>query len=506
MRSLLLFGAASLALVRGAWAQAPDGEPPQPEGDEPVAPGAESERRPTRVIDPERFAGAENEEIVVQIRFDGANLADGVIGGVWSGGVRLPLGQIVTLFEFPIQADPATQRYRGWFLRENRRFEFDANTSTGLVEGRRIVAPAGAVRIVDGEAYVDIAQLADWFPLDFEVSLEALSVEVHAREPLPMQQRAAREASRAQLFARFGIEEGPDTPRQALPYDLFSSPFLGVRQDLQWSDAEGSRYGYDLSASADIAWMTGRINLSGDSDRAVRDTRLSFGREDPYGDLPLGLRAFELGDTFTPTAPLLSRGSGGRGLSFSSAPSQRAELFDRTIVRGQLPAGYDVELYRNGALIGSQPSRGDGLYEFQEVPLSYGENELRLVFYGPSGQTYQEVRRLRVGDDFLKPGQAHFSFGAVQQGERVVTPNEQISTRVGDGNFRAILEGELGVLQRLTLTGSAALLPTAAENDVLIGGLGARLGLGRMTLRADAASTENGELAYGGAPSGASWG
>ncbi len=459
MRGFLFAGALCLGVAPSAFAE--NSAEPAPEPARQPAPGAQGAVGPSAIIlDADRFAhDANGDEVIVQIRYDGGALADGVIGELWEGGLRLPLGQLTTTFEFPIQVDPSTGRAEGWFVREERRFEFDANTRVGRAAREAISAREGAVRIAADDIYVDITELSNWFPLNFEVSLEALRVEVRARETLPLEQRASRESSRQRLMARAGIEDnGVSAPRQALPYEFITSPFFGLRQQMEYG-AEGGAYAYDLHASSDIAWLTGRLNISGLDGEGISNTRLSLGREDPYGQLPGGLTRFEFGDTFTPTSPLLSRGTGGRGLMVSNAPLLQADLFDTTVLRGQLPAGWDVELRRNGQLIDSQRSRGDGLYEFLNVPLEFGDNELRLSFYGPRGETRETVQRLRVGNDFLSPGKVNFQFGAVQQNEQVIASSQNLSSQAGAGELRVVARADMGLTQNLTLTGALGELP-----------------------------------------------
>ena len=90
----------------------------------------------------------------------------------------------------------------------------------------------------------------------------------------------------------------------------------------------------------------------------------------------------------------------------SSFPLQQQTQFDRHTFRGDLPEGWEVELYQNRALIGFQQSRPDGLYEFNNVPLVFGLNEFRLVFYGPQGQRREETARFNIAESLTPAGRA----------------------------------------------------------------------------------------------------
>ena len=89
-------------------------------------------------------------------------------------------------------------------------------------------------------------------------------------------------------------------------------------------------------------------------------------------------------------------------------------------LRGILPSGYEVELYRNDILVGSIARAANDQYEFLEVPVDYGLNVFRLVFYGPQGQRREEVRRITVGDGRLAKGQFEYDASVVQRGENLL--------------------------------------------------------------------------------------
>src|SRR3546814_10416771 len=74
----------------------------------------------------------------------------------------------------------------------------------------------------------------------------------------------------------------------------------------------------------------------------------------------------------------------------------RSDSFDKTSFRGDLPAGWDAELYRNGQLLAFATLNGDGRYEFLDVPLQYGTNRFEIVLYGSQGQIRRELNQLQV--------------------------------------------------------------------------------------------------------------
>jgi hypothetical protein len=85
-----------------------------------------------------------------------------------------------------------------------------------------------------------------------------------------------------------------------------------------------------------------------------------------------------------PPLSLGPRGAAGRGISFTTRLSSRRACSTRSDLRGELPIGYDVELYINDVLRSGQRAPVQGRYEFLDVPLVRGINIIRIVSYGPA--------------------------------------------------------------------------------------------------------------------------
>jgi hypothetical protein len=93
-----------------------------------------------------------------------------------------------------------------------------------------------------------------------------------------------------------------------------------------------------------------------------------------------------------------------------------------------LPAGWDAELYRNGQLIAFQSDRGDGRYEFLEIDLFFGRNDLEVVLYGPQGQIRREKTSIPVGMNQIEPGQTFYWAGIVQNNRDLIQLDDEFLT------------------------------------------------------------------------------
>ena len=112
---------------------------------------------------------------------------------------------------------------------------------------------------------------------------------------------------------------------------------------------------------------------------------------------------------------LVTGSSNGLGVKISNHPVDTPDEFDSITLDGDLLTGWDVELYRNEVLIDFKTSQADGRYNFTDVPLLFGVNILKLIFYGPQGQVREEIKQLRIGPGQIKPGQTLYKAYANQQ-------------------------------------------------------------------------------------------
>ena len=355
----------------------------------------------------------EEDLVILEVRLEKYVLGEGVLAYMRPNGLYLPLGELAELLDFPILVDPYAGRANGWFIRESQGFQLAVPQSEVVIEGAAASFDPELVRRDVTEIYVESSLLSSWLGIEFEVILARLELRLHPSVKLPLQLRLLREEQRRSSLSR---RRGPDQlPRRTAPYRLASWPSadLALRFGVSGGEADSS---YTLFGSADLAGIALETSVSGSADAPLSNLRLLGSRTDIDGGLlgPLGLRAIHFGDISTPSVPLVSRVQQGPGLYASNASLVRPEAFASTSVRGSAPAGWEVELYRNGALLDFLSVDGSGRYEFPQVEIGVGENVLRTVAYGPQGQIRERVERHRVGSNMLRPGELQYRVFAVR--------------------------------------------------------------------------------------------
>ncbi|WP_395327925.1 hypothetical protein WBP06_12090 [Novosphingobium sp. BL-8H] len=414
---------------------------------------------------------------------------DTVIAYGTRGGLYLPLGALARTLDLAISVGDEGHYASGWFLSENRRLTVNLREGTAEAGGKAVALAKGDAVAFDGELYVRAERIGDLLPLAITPNLRDQSITIRTLEPFPVEQRLAREAERERLGNEQASAANAERrfPRQDTPWLPISVPMVDVEARAVSDTTLGERVETDLRLAGDLAWMSAQVFLTHSTRDGLTAAHIELGRIDPDADLlgPLHATVFAMGDVATTSLPIGLRGVAGRGGTVTNAPVEAASVFDRIDLRGQLPDGYEVELYRNGVLVGSTRLAINGQYQFLQVPVDYGLNLFRLVFYGPQGQRSEEVRRISVGDGRLSKGQVVYTLGAVQKDENLLgVTAPRFIPGLDYGRWRASAQLAYGVTAGVTAVVSGGWFDSDF-GDRWLASTGLRTGLGGLAAKLD---------------------
>ncbi len=152
----------------------------------------------------------------------------------------------------------------------------------------------------------------------------------------------------------------------------------------------------------------------GDSSRTTN--RLTIERASAIPDTPLfaGVNRYILGDIYQANPNLVTRSGTGRGFRIDRYPAGRTGNLSRVTIAGNASPGWEVELYRNGTLIGFATVGADGRYFFPDEETPFGENIFIAKLYGPQGQTREDRQTFWGGGMELDEGDYDFSISHIE--------------------------------------------------------------------------------------------
>ncbi len=378
------------------------------------------------------IARPEEELLLYAVRLNGTSLTDNLAAYPLPGGLVVPLGEMVRLLELPIQVDARRGLAAGTFLRPDRIFRLDVARGVAFVNGRELPYPRTQVEVHVDDIYVDTRLLEQWFSLVIKRDDQAAMLDLESRETLPVEARWLREGRLLRPIAK-GEDQYKGYQKLKDPYHCVDIPWLDQTLQLQYRSKSGPGQPSVLPQGqtylgGDLLWLSAQGYASFQNPGGLKESRLTLGRTDPDGELlgPLHARQFQVGDTVVPGVGLTSSTGIGTGFLVTNfSADYRANQEKRSFV-GELAPGWQVEIYQNGALLGFQTSRADGRYEFLDVPIQFGANDFRLVFYGPAGERREEVTRANLLDQRTPVGEFRYRLSGV---------DSKNNTRRGSGEF-----------------------------------------------------------------------
>ncbi|MEJ6010164.1 hypothetical protein [Novosphingobium aquae] len=421
-------------------------------------------------------AAAEPDQLLLyEVQLSGTTLSESLSAYGDAADPLLPLGELSRLLEINLDVQPARGMVTGRLGENQRSITIDLAAGKALIGGQVIALVPPDRKVTPTEIYLRASLVAKLLPLRIAASESEMTLTLTATEKLPLEARRERASRLAGLGAITGAPD--DVLRVQTPY--------------RWASLPSFDFGLELGADSSLSHAVTRLEarMSGDlartgfsgwfaTDEAGKpaSARITATRRSAEGALPLGATYAAAGDVYAPGLALGPRSQGGAGFVVSSARIEDSSVFQHIDLRGELPLGYDVELYINDVLrSGRQGSATLGRYEFRQVALTRGRNIVRIVLYGPRGERDEQVRVINVGGGQLAAGQTVIDAGIVVQDRALISLGSDggLLGNKARGSLRAVLGVTHGVSAGLTVNAGLGIYRDyiGHRHDVLTAGL-----------------------------------
>ena len=331
------------------------------------------------------------EELIVSVYFDQYFLGD-ILGVKTDQGAAFSLLDLAMVLDFPLAKQSGDDlTVTGWIRSPNNTFMLqitDTNKSVQVGSERFTISDQSLVDLE--ELYIDKAALEKWLDISIEVDYQNLRASISTTNPLPLQEKIARQQRADNISPISNIAQNP---LQKDVYSPLSRPLLDIQASTSYSESTGSNSNLSVLGGNDLAYFNTQYYVAASSGIGITDARLTASKISPESDLlgPLNASILEIGD-IRPTSvsdALSARDGAGIRLSNERIGFQGSSTVNIT---GEIQPGWDIEVYRNNLLIESQANVQGGEYRFNNFPLLFGANTVELVFYGPQGQVERETQ------------------------------------------------------------------------------------------------------------------
>ena len=367
-----------------------------------------------------------DEQFILDVNIRQLRLADTVRAYNTPEGTCVVLGDFLTALDVPMHIDLGAKKASGWAFKESNRIAIDygaLRVAYGAQKSEPITP--GTIRETPEGWCVQTAALTRWFGIGVKplTGGSVLMLQSDVKLPVELAMERQQRASRIH-HASFDLNS---LPQVRIPYRMWRAPALDfvVSGGLTYRASDGVRVDRESSvyAAGEIAHMSYDAQVTTTAKGRPNLLRVRAFRSDPDGHLlgPLKATHVGLGDVEGFDSRLTGSVAAGRGAVLTNRPLTARTAFDRTRIEGDLPTGWEAEIYRNGELLAFAKSDGSQRYVFDDVQLLYGENRIRVVLYGPQGQVRERDETLNVGEDNVPKGKTWYWIGANQPGRDLIT-------------------------------------------------------------------------------------
>ncbi len=216
---------------------------------------------------------------------------------------------------------------------------------TATVQGEEFKLSPGDVAVEETDILVKGRVLEHLFDFESEVILATQLMAVRTDQKWPSLEKLERLRRKGRQYL-----PPPELPRQEEPYDIASAPNINVTTSRSFSRSADGRTArssdYKLDATGDMLKHSARILAAGSPDKdkvKLEMLKATFKRESDKPDLLGWMRAhkYEFGDL-------------GGGVGFTATNRNPYFTSDPvTAIEGDMPVGWDAELYRGPEYISS---------------------------------------------------------------------------------------------------------------------------------------------------------
>jgi hypothetical protein len=403
----------------------------------------------------------------------------------------------LSALDVPIRIDLSARKASGWAFKEANKITIDYGAHSATYAGKSEAIAPGTIRETPEGWCVQTTALSRWFGIGVKPVTAGSVLLLQSAEKLPVELEMERQARAARLVqAKFDLSS---LPQVRIPYRMWRTPALDfvVSAGITYRASDGVQVDRQASvfAAGEIAHLSYDAQVATDERGVPQTLRLRAYRSDPDGDLlgPAHATHFAIGDVEGFDTKLTGSAEYGRGAVITNRPLGSQSAFDQSHFEGDLPAGWEAEIYRNDELLGFAKPTPDQRYVFDNVQLLYGENRIRIVLYGPQGQVRTREELIDVGEDNAPPGKTWYWVGFNQPNRDLIALNKP-PDGLGLPTAQATIGLEHGIDNRTSIAVLARMMLIDDQRVTFLEGT-VRRSLGLAELEVGAARESNGGTA-----------
>ena len=316
----------------------------------------------------------------------------------------LPVKEIFDFLKIKNTQSLQLEQIEGFFINPQSRFLIDKYKNQIVYLDKTYPLKPNDLLKTETGIYLKIDYFGKIFGLDCSFNFRNLSVTMNTKIELPTIKEMQQEILRQNISKLQGEKKVDTVIKRTFPkfqigmadWALFSTQTQGYSTNVRLNLALGA------------VFFGGETNvyLNMNSTSPIKAEEQFYRWRYVNNDIT-ALKQITLGTIFTPTiattyAPIT-------GIQISNTPSNFRRSFGTYTISDKTEPGWTVELYMNNVLVNYTKADASGFFTF-EVPLVYGNSEVKLKHYGPWGEVRTSEKQILIPFNFLPKNQYEYTF------------------------------------------------------------------------------------------------
>ena len=336
----------------------------------------------------------------------------------------------------------------GFFITENANYEIDRVNNRITYLGKEYPIKPGDLVRTETSLYLRINYFGEIFGLECEFNFRSLSVTLNTKIELPVIREMRQEQMRKSLGKITGEIEADTTIGRKYPLFHFGMADWSAVLSQEIGGKKDARLALTLGSviAGGEANVTLNYNTSGTFSEKNQYYQWRYANNDHKAIRQVLLGKISTEAISTLTSPVI-------GLRVTNTPTTYRQSFGTYTLSDVTEPGWLVELYVNNVLVDYKKADASGFFTF-EVPMVYGNTDVKLQFYGPWGEERSKEQSLNIPYNFLPSGTFEYNVtaGIVE---------DTLLSRFTRANF------DYGITRFMTLGGGVEYLSSISSGKVM---------------------------------------
>lgn len=336
----------------------------------------------------------------------------------------------------------------GFFINQQSLYLIDRLNSRIAYQQKVINIPSGDLIRTETNLYLKSSYFGQVFGLECAFNFRSLSVTLNTKIELPIIREMRQEQMRRNINQLKGEIKADTIIQQKRPLFHFGNADWSVISSQQLQGKTDARF--TLSLGAVLAGGETNITLNYNNNTPFVEKQQYYlwrrVNNDNKALRQVSAGKISSGATSSLYSPIV-------GVQFTNAPTTFRQSFGSYTLSDFTEPGWLVELYVNGVLVDYVKADASGFFKF-EVPLVYGNTDVKLQYYGPWGEERSKEQNISIPFTFLPVGEFQYktSAGFVEDGR---------------GSLFSRTDFNYGISRRMTIGGGLEYLSSVTSGTFM---------------------------------------